>query len=375
MARRGAALRDWGERHLERCSPCRHVAEWSRPAPLLAPSSSSRSPAPTATAAPATGRSPPRSRWTGSAPRPAHLHRAGHARRPSARSTCPSPPSRSTTPRATASGTARTRPRRRWPRPPTTCSRVLPAVRWRPRRRPGRQPGDGAGRRQGGRRCRDRRRRRGRDDRVPRRTTAATTRSIVYSKAAGPRGLAAAGDRDGAAVARLRRPRRRRRARRPRRPGRRHAARPTPRDYEEVRRLGRGRSVDDRTGDQTAIAAVLRGQPDADVPQRGVRPARRRADGPAADDPAVRPDRRRRGDLVHPDLAAEVRGRLLAAVPGHRRAAPRTATTGTNPHPETWVPLGRQPGLLRLHQRPRRGDLAVRRGAAPDASATTRRSC
>ena len=38
---------------------------------------------------------------------------------------------------------------------------------------------------------------------------------------------------------------------------------------------------------------------------------------------------------------------------------------GTNPHPEAVGAAGHQPGLLRLHQRPRSRDLAVRAGGAP----------
>ncbi len=108
---------------VERCPPCPHVAEWSPLPPCSPRSSRSRSQArrPRPPRRP-TGRSPPRSPSTGSAPRSAPSSSSGAPRLPSVRSTCRSPRSRSTTRRARGSVTARTPPQRQWPRPPTTCS-------------------------------------------------------------------------------------------------------------------------------------------------------------------------------------------------------------------------------------------------------------
>ncbi len=146
---------------------------------------------------------------------------------------------------------------------------------------------------------------------------------------------------DGAALARLRRPGRRRRTG--------SARRPRP-DHQQGLREGLRGGAPTRLGglDQAEcgadrVAQFFSANPVADLPERAVRPARRRAARPAGHHPAVRPDRRGRRDGVHPDVAAEVRRRLLAAVPGHRRRRCRRQPPGPGPHPTTWVPLVTNP--------------------------------
>ena len=178
-------------------------------------------------------------------------------------------------PRRGTRGAAARHPRRRrggGPGRPRRAPRVLPAVRRGARRRPGRQPRAGAGRRK-------------EDAGVAIGAAAADAMiasrvddgrndpSIVYTKTAAL-GIwqAAAGRRDGAALARLRRPGRRRRARRPRRPRPAHQRRRTPRTTRRSGRSGRSRLDDAHPAEQTAIAEFFAANPIAHVPQRPVRP-------------------------------------------------------------------------------------------------------
>ena len=111
------------------------------------------------------------------------------------------------------------------------------------------------------------------------------------------------------------------------------------RDYKEVRRVGAVERAP-RTGPRRRppSRSSYGAQRDLGLPGGAVRRARRGADGAAADDAAVRADRRRRGHRVHPDVAAEVRRRLLAAVPGDRGRRRPTATRRPTRRP-AWAPL------------------------------------
>ena len=109
-------------------------------------------------------------------------------------------------------------------------------------------------------------------------------------------------------------------------------------DHEEVRMLGDGRPHEPDPGADGG-RAVLLGQPGARLPRRRVHPARERADGTSPDDEVLRPSRRGDGDVVHRGLAPEVRGRLLATVPGHRRCRRRRQPGTRTRTPYPWTPL------------------------------------
>ena len=249
-------------------------------------------------------------------------------------------------------------------RRPRRAGRVLPGIRHPARRRPGRQPGDGPGREEGSRRCRHRRGRGRPDDRLPgqRRPQQRLDR---LQQAPGSRYLAAATQRrHGPALARFRQAGCGRPTRGTRRP------RPAyQRGLRRRLRRGASRRSGRLAGDGAQRRAdrdrpVLLGQPGLDLPHGVVPTCSTGADGAAPDHQDVRPDRCRGCQLLHPDLAAQVRGRLLATVPGDRgnRARqpapphqPGSRSSPTLPTPTTPAGTPRRP-----HRSPR---WCVRRSA------------
>ena len=106
-------------------------------------------------------------------------------------------------------------------------------------------------------------------------------------------------------------------------------------DYNEVRRR-RLRRLHPAHGRADRDRALLREQPGRDVPRRPVPLPRRRADGAL---PATRMFARIDAAVadLHPDLAAQVRRRVLAAVPGDQ-----LADTDANPGTGSTTPAGRR---------------------------------
>ena len=297
---------------------------------------------------------------------PHHLRRARHRAAPRCALPVvhlPRGPRRGARGPAARRATRRPRPS---PRPPTTCCwEYFPAVRRRPRRRPGRQPRQRPGRRQGGRRGRHRRRRGRRDDRLPggRRSRRRLDRlhedrrpGRLAGRQAGPAGwpLPWLGFVDPVVDVAPVAPRRTR-------PDRQRGVRHGLRGGQRIGSVDRpGRPVGPR---QTAIARFFNGNPvsnsvalyrNALCDYLDAEPL-----GPAADHPAVRPDRRGRATAFIQTwrLKYEVGfWRPVQAIAGRcdrrqRRHRTRTPRLGA---------AGHQPAVLRLHQRPRGGDRAVR---------------